>query len=60
MRKYLLGPNVAVFLLFFGIALLDAIRLRDWIRSALWLAVGLVFLWGDTLGRRSRSRTERR
>ena len=45
------GPNVAVFLLFFGIALLDAIRSRDLVGAFLWLALGLVFLRADALKR---------
>jgi hypothetical protein len=59
MRKYSIGTNVTVFLLFFGIALLDAIQLRDWVRAALWFVVGLVFLRGDVMERGSRDRTER-
>jgi hypothetical protein len=43
------GSNVAVFLLFFGLALLDAIRSGDWLRAAFWLAIGLVFLRADAL-----------
>jgi hypothetical protein len=46
------GPNVAVFLLFFGIALLDAIRSRDLLAALLWLALGLVFLRSDALKKR--------
>lgn len=36
-------------LLFFGIALLDAIRSRDLVGAFLWLALGLVFLRADAL-----------
>ena len=43
------GTNLAVFLLFFGIALLDALQSKDWLRSAFWLAIGLVFLRADAL-----------
>ena len=46
------GANVAVFLLFSGVALIDALRAQDWLRAAFWLAIGLVFLRGDTLPRR--------
>jgi hypothetical protein len=42
-----LGQNAAIFLLFFGIAMLDAIRSSDWLRAGLWFALGLAFLWGD-------------
>jgi hypothetical protein len=44
-----LGANVTVFLLFFGIALLDAVRARDVIAALLWVALGLVFLRADAL-----------
>ena len=49
MRNLRFGPNVTVFLLFFGISLLDAFRSQDWLRAVLWLAVGLVFLRADAL-----------
>jgi hypothetical protein len=49
MRYLKLGPNVAVFLLFFGISLLDAFRSHDWLRAAFWCAIGLVFLRADAL-----------
>ena len=39
--------NFAVFLLFFGIALLDALRGGNWLRIAFWLVIGSVFLWMD-------------
>jgi len=35
--------------LFVGIALLDAIQSKDWLRSAFWVAIGLVFLRADAL-----------
>lgn len=42
-----LGTNFAVFVLFFGVAVLDALRSRDWLKVALWLALALVFLRED-------------
>jgi hypothetical protein len=44
-----LGANVTIFLLFFGISLLDAVRSHDWLRAVLWLALALVFLRADAL-----------
>jgi hypothetical protein len=44
-----LGTNVTIFLLFFGISLLDAVRSNDWPRALLWLALGVVFLRADAL-----------
>jgi hypothetical protein len=46
-----LGANVTIFILFFGITLLDAIRSRDLVSAFLWLALGLVFLRADALKR---------
>lgn len=53
MSDFRFGPNVTVFLLFFGIALLDALRSGDWLRAALWLALGVVFLRADSLKRKT-------
>ena len=45
------GTNVTVFLLFFGVSLLDALQSRNWLRAIFWLAIGLVFLRADALRR---------
>jgi hypothetical protein len=39
--------NFAIFLMFFGIALLDALRGGHWLRVILWLGVAAVFYWAD-------------
>ena len=50
--------GLTVCLLFFGLALLDAIAAGQWLRAALWLAVGVGFV---VLDRRSvRGRPVRR
>jgi hypothetical protein len=49
MTKITLGANTAVFILFFGMALLEAIQELNWLKAALWLAIGLVFLLADGL-----------
>lgn len=54
MRTMGSGANTAVFLVFFGIALLDAISSRNFLRSALWAGFGLLFLIADL--RKSRNR----
>jgi len=38
----------AIFLLFFGVSLLEAVRQGDLLASALWLVFGLMFLWADS------------
>jgi hypothetical protein len=43
--------NAAVFLLFFGLSLLEALETRNWLKAALWIAIGLVFLRADALRR---------
>ena len=49
MRNLKLGANVTVFLIFFGIALLDAIWSHHWVGAFLWLAFGALFLRSDSL-----------
>ena len=45
------NPGLTVFLLFFGISLLDAFAGGHWLRGLLWVGVGIAF-WGfDRLGR---------
>jgi hypothetical protein len=39
--------NIAVFLIFFGIALLEAIRQQNWLEAILFLALGIISLWAD-------------
>jgi hypothetical protein len=53
MRHLRLGTGFTVFVLFFGIALLDAFRQGAWLRAAFWCAIGLVFLALDSMKRRS-------
>jgi len=48
------GINFAVFVLFFGIALLEAFRAGNWLSAGLWMLVGLLFLFADNL-RKSKS-----
>jgi hypothetical protein len=39
--------NIAVFLLFFGIALIEAFRRDNWLQAGLFLALGILSLWAD-------------
>ena len=45
--------GLTVFLLFFGIALLDAITSAHWVRAAFWLAIGVGFVLLDRRTTRS-------
>jgi hypothetical protein len=46
------GTNLAVFLLFFLVALLEAIRTSNAFETLFWLSVGTIFLFADFKPRR--------
>lgn len=45
------GTSLTIFVLFFGVAMLEAFQTHNWIKAAFWLAIGLVFLLADNLRR---------
>lgn len=45
--KNLKFTNLAVFIIFFGIALIEAFQKQNWLEAALFLALGLISLWAD-------------
>lgn len=47
-KRIRLGANFTIFLLFFGVAALEAFESRSWIKAAFWLAIGIVFLAADS------------
>lgn len=49
MKKIKFGLGFAVFVIFFGVAVLDAFRDFDILRILFWLAMGTVFLVADNL-----------
>jgi hypothetical protein len=49
MKRIKLSTNFAVFLLFFGVAALEAFQSRNWIKAVFWAAIGIVFLAADNL-----------
>lgn len=49
MKKIKLGSGFAVFVLFFGVAALDAFQTHNWLKAILWLAIGIVFFVADNL-----------
>lgn len=40
-----LSVNVTIFILFFGIALIEALQKQNWVEAALFLALGGISLW---------------
>ena len=47
MRKISLGAGFTIFLLFFGMAAVDAVQTGNWFRAVFWVAVGCAFLYLD-------------
>lgn len=45
--KKISWTNLAIFALFFGMALIEALRNRSWFYAALFSAVGILSLWAD-------------
>ena len=54
MKSISLSTNFAIFILFFGIATLEAFQNHHWLRAAFWLAVAVVFVCADNLRREDR------
>lgn len=53
MKKLSFSTNTAVFILFFGVALLEAFQELNWIKAAIWLSIGVAFLLADSLNAKS-------
>ncbi len=47
MEKLKLGTNFIVFILFFGIALIEAFQKQNYLEAIIFLALGIVSLWAD-------------
>ena len=45
--KIRLGRNFIIFLLFFGVATLEAFQTRNWIKAGFWVAIGAAFVFLD-------------
>jgi len=45
--KNITYTNLAVFIIFFCIALIEAVQKSDWLEAGLFLALGLISLWAD-------------
>lgn len=47
MKGMALGTNFVIFILFFGMALLDAVQTQNWLRVAVFAALAALSLWAD-------------
>jgi uncharacterized membrane protein len=57
MKKIRLSTNFAVFLLFFGVAALEAFQTANWAKAAFWVAIGFVFLVADNMKKNDREKS---
>jgi hypothetical protein len=39
--------NLAIFIIFFGTALFNSFQKQNWVEVALFLVLGIIFLWAD-------------
>lgn len=44
MKKLKIGANFTIFLIFFGIALIEAIQKHNWLEALLFVILGIIFL----------------
>jgi hypothetical protein len=49
------GSGFAIFVIFFGVAALQAIRDADWKWIVFWIVAGLLFLLADNMKKKDRS-----
>ena len=54
MFKISAGANFTIFLLFFGVAVLEAFQTRNWLKCLFWLMIAVVFLMSDQSGKENR------
>jgi hypothetical protein len=47
-----LGVNFAVFILFFGLALYEAIQAKNWLYAGIFAVLGIISLFADNLKRK--------
>lgn len=53
MRKIAIGNGFIMFVLFFGIAMVETFRDRDWLMAVFWLLVGCAFMVADNMGKKT-------
>lgn len=57
MKKIRLSTNFAVFLLFFGVAALEAFQTANWAKAVFWVAIAIVFLLADNMKKNDREKS---
>lgn len=47
MVKLKFGTNFAIFILFFGVAVVETVQTKNWLKVGFWAAISVVFLLAD-------------
>ncbi len=47
MKKSNFGTSITIFILFFGLALVEAVKKHNGLEAALFLLLGIVSFWAD-------------
>jgi hypothetical protein len=58
MKKIKLGSGFAIFIIFFGISLLEAFKSHNWLMAAFWLGMGLLFVVGDNMRKHNNAKAK--
>jgi len=45
MKDFKIGADFAVFILFFGIAMVEAFQNQNWLEALLFVLLGIAFIW---------------
>jgi uncharacterized membrane protein len=53
MKAVRFGSGFTIFILFFGVSLLEAFQSGNWLKAVFWLAIGIAFLAIDNRRRES-------
>lgn len=49
MKTIKLGQGFAVFILFFGISMIETFRNKNWLMAGFWILAGLIFIYADNV-----------
>jgi uncharacterized membrane protein len=48
MKFFRIPVSIIIFLLFFGVSVLEAFRTRNWMKVVFWIAIAVMFLIADS------------
>ena len=54
LKRIRFSTNFTIFVLFFGMGLIEALQKAEWLTGLFWIAIGLLFLAADSVKRTSK------